>query len=457
MLLHASPSLAADDAAIMEQLKAMQAQMQTMQQQITQLESQLGEAKQEAAAAKQEAVTAKKDAAAAKATRVAGTTNAVSDSDIKITMSPAPKFETADGAYSFKVGGFAQMDAAAFNDDRTDHPDGTTIRRARINVSGKIANDFEYKIENDFASNSSTLTDVYLKYSGFEDFSIMMGQFKEPFSLETLTSDLHTTFTERSLPVAFSPERNIGIAFYTNGDGAIGSWTAAAGFFGANAGTASTNDEAKDWTARLTVAPVAEKDKVLHFGVAGSLRTPDSANDRVAYSSRAENRIQSAQTVSTGNITNVDRVELVGLEAAGVYGPFSVQGEYMSNKVDRAGALADPTFDSYYVEASYFLTGESRNYDKKSAKFDRVKPKAPFSMKDGTWGAWQVAARYSAIDLTDAGITGGELDDITLALKWIPLPNVMFSLNYIMADSDNTAVSPNDDPQIALFRAQFDF
>lgn len=441
----------ADDAAVMKQLKAMQAQMNSMQQEMNRLQAELAKSKANAKAV-DKAVEKIKAAEISKKP----------ENDVKISMVPAPKFETADGAYSFKVGGFAQIDAGMFNDDRRDHPDGTNIRRARINASGVIARDFKYKAEYDFAGNATAITDVFLEYAGLDPVSIMVGHFKEPFGLDTLTSDLFTTFIERGLTNAFSPDRRIGVQVSAYGNTApIGNWTVALGGFGSTPNsTTSTDDEARDITGRLTWAPIAEKAQALHFGVAGSHRIPDAPGDSFTFSSRAENQMSSNTAdlaVSTSSISNVEHVDLLGLEAAGVYGPFSLQGEYARASVERRGALYDPTFDGYYVEASYFLTGESRNYSAKQGKFDRVTPKWQFSPSENQWGAWQVATRFSNLDLNDGTVNGGELKDWTIGLRWIPQANVSVTANYIKQNTGRNAVTVNDDPQIWLLRTQFDF
>ncbi len=449
--LAVTPVHAADNDALLKQLKAMQAQMAQMQHEMNQLKSELAQTKSQAKAVAKVADDIKTAKISTKP-----------ESDIKISMIPAPKFETADGNYSFKVGGFAQIDGGMFRDDRRDRPDGTNVRRARLNASGTIAKDWKYKLENDFAGNVSTLTDVYVEYAGFDPVSITVGQFKEPFGLETLTSDLFTSFMERASTFAFSPDRKIGVMVSAYGETQpIGAWTVALGGFGAGTNTtASTDDEARDLTGRITLAPVAQKTQVLHLGIAGSHRIPDASTDVMAFSSRAENQFSSAAadlSVNTGNIANVEYVNLLGLEAAGVYGPFSLQGEYVLSDVKRFGGLPDQQFDGYYVEASYFLTGESRNYVAKQGKFDRVTPKWPFALKGDGWGAWQVAARWSDLDLNDTAVHGGEMKDMTLALKWIPQPYVMFTANYIRSNTDGFAVTPNDDPEILMMRAQFDF
>lgn len=448
-LVVAMPAFAMDEAEMMQQMQQMQKQMQQMQKQMMVMKGELEKARSEQK-------TVMKAADEIKAKKIA----AKPENDVKITMSPAPKFETADGAYSFKVGGFGQIDAFISDDDRRDHPDGTNVRRARLNASGIIAHDFKYKIENDFAGNSSSMTDVYLEYAGLDPVSIMVGQFKEPFGLDTLTSDLFTTFNERGLPSAFSPDRKIGgmVSMYGKND-TIGNWTAAAGFFGSGtSSTSSTDDESHDYTARLTWAPIAEKTQALHLGIAGSHRIPDASTDTYSISSRSENQMTSAAAdlaVNTGTITGVDSVNLLGLEAAGVYGPFALQGEY--NIADLNRITADQQFTGYYVEASYFLTGESKNYLAKSGKFDRVTPKWAFKPSEGNWGAFQVAARYSELDLNDSVIKGGKVNDVTLGLRWIPQPYISVTANYIMSNADGFATTANDDPNIWLLRTQFDF
>jgi len=446
-----APAHALDEAAMMKQMQAMQAQMETMQRQMSSMKAELDKAK-----ADQKTVA--KAAEEIKSAKIAKTP----ESDVKISMVPAPKFETADGAYSFKIGGFAQIDAFASQDDRRDHPDGTNVRRARLNASGTIANDWKYKIENDFAGNASTLTDVFIEYTAFNPVTLTVGQFKEPFGLDTLTSDLFTTFNERALLNAFSPDRRIGAMAHIHGKTApIGAWTAAAGWFGSNtASTSSTDDEAQDVTGRLTWAPFSEKTEVLHLAVAGSHRVPDRSANTYTISSRPENQMSSSAAdlaVTTGAIASVESVDLLGLEAAAVYGPFSLQGEYTNAQVNRYNGFADQTFEGYYAEASWFVTGESRNYNAKAGRFERTSPKWAFKPSEGNWGALQLATRYSKLDLSDTVVRGGDIEDISFGVNWIPLPYVAVKANYILTNMDAYAVTPNDDPQTFILRAQIDF
>ena len=154
--------------------------------------------------------------------------------------------------------------------------------------------------------------------------------------------------------------------------------------------------------------------------------------------------------VDTGAFAG-DQVDLVGLEAAWVNGPLSLQGEYMMADADRLGGSSDVDFDGYYVQASYFLTGEHRNYKASEAAFSRIKPKENYNAAGGP-GAWEVKARYSGLDLSDSDITGGKLNDTTAGMNWYLNPNTKIMWDYVHADKDNIGQA-----DMLIMRLQFDF
>jgi len=141
-----------------------------------------------------------------------------------------------------------------------------------------------------------------------------------------------------------------------------------------------------------------------------------------------------------------------------VRGQLTLAAEYVLASVDApSGATAEPTFDGYYVMASWFLTGEHRPYNKASGVFDGIKPMHSAFGKERGWGAWEVLARYSELDLTDDGVDEGELNDITLGLNWYVNPNTRVMLNYILADLDPTEPLSDGTTSILGFRVQFAF
>jgi phosphate-selective porin OprO/OprP len=199
-------------------------------------------------------------------------------------------------------------------------------------------------------------------------------------------------------------------------------------------------------TGRLTWLPWYKEGgtSLVHLGAAYSLRNP---NDHTAsFDSRPEAHLVD-RFVDTGSFMS-DDVDLIGLEAACVSGPFSVQGEYVFANVDVASSA---NFQGYYAQASYFLTGEHRRYKPSEGVFSRVKPNENFKYGGGP-GAWEVALRYSGLDLDDNIITGGKLHDITAGLNWYLNPNMRIMWNYVHADKDHIG-----NADMIMMRLQVDF
>lgn len=330
--------------------------------------------------------------------------------------------------------------------------DGTEFRKARLELEGTIFGDWDYEFEIDFADGDADIKDAYFRYNAFWPARITVGQFKEPFSLEEITSSKFITFMERSLPNEFVPGRNIGIGVHTHGE----VWTAAGGMFGEafDDDTKDEGDEGWGLTGRMTYAPFHSDTRVLHFGAAASYRDLDDEKT-VKFNARPESHVTDVKFVDTGKIKNTCGLIKYGLEAAGVLGPFSLQGEYISTGVCRDDGAEDVDFDGWYLYGSWFFTGESRHYKFKKGAFGRVKPISEL-------GALELAARYSTIDLNDDPITGGNEKNITFGLNWHLNPQVRFMFNYIIVDNDEDSDADgdlvgDDDPRIFQTRFQIDF
>jgi len=152
----------------------------------------------------------------------------------------------------------------------------------------------------------------------------------------------------------------------------------------------------------------------------------------------------------------VDNYLTLGAELAVVQGRFSSQAEYVRVKLDRDLA-SDPTFDGWYAQTGWFLTNDSRPYSHKGAKFKGVKPNSVVGK--GGIGAWEVALRYSTIDLNDGDIVGGEMDNVTLGLNWFPTAGLRVSANYIkMLEMDRAGNEhDNEEADIMQLRGQWAF
>lgn len=360
-----------------------------------------------------------------------------------------------DEAKKLEIGGRIQVDAAVYNNDPgLKLGNGAEFRRARLYAKGQI-DDFHYKAQYDFAGNATTIKDLYIKYTGLPA-AIQVGNFKEPFSLEELTSSKYITFMERALPNAFAPSRNIGIALSGHGD----AWSLAGGVFTNGAGgTTSGVDSKLDLTGRLTFAPIHEENQAIHLGAAVNYNVPDT-NSTLRFRERPESHITHQRLVDTGTMNNVSSALKYGLEAAAVFGPASIQGEYIRTDVNFDNAANEPSFSGFYVFASWFLTGESRPYSVKKGSFGRVHPLQNFQLGGDGWGAWEIAARFSQLDLEDAAITGGKEQNVTVGLNWYPHPHLRWMFNWVHASVDRSPLAPtttNFGPDVFQMRAQVDF
>jgi len=385
----------------------------------------------------------------------AAETPATSPYDLHASWKEGLRVESQDGDFKLKLGGRTAIDAAWFDDDTElqqafgNQQDGIGFRRAYLYMSGLINGWIEYKSEYEFAGDQVGFEDVYVGFTKIPYLGkVRFGHIDEGFGLELRTSNRHTTFMERALTHAIIPGTETGVlaknlimddrVFFNVGI-----------FRDTNRGRHS-GDGGYNVTGRLVGLPIKSDDntELLHLGISGSHRNPDGP---VRFSSKPESDLSNFRYVDTGDIL-VDDEDLLGLEFAWIHGPLSFQSEYVLDSVDTQQG-GDANISAWYAFVSYFLTGESRFYDLGSATFDRPKVKKNF--REGGPGAWEVAARYSSIDLEDNIAHGGKQDDITLGLNWYFNPNTKLMFNYIRALVDHD----NYDGNLDLFqmRAQIDF
>ncbi len=388
------------------------------------------------------------------------------------------RINSEDGNFKFKFGGRIMNDWGWFNEDSKtskvigDQVDGTEFRRARLYVSGDIYKNISFKSDYGFASGGRpSFKDMYIKlkkipYLG----NFTVGHFKEPFSLEYMTSSKYIKFMERGLNNVFAPERNTG--FMLNNHFLDKRMTYAVGMFrnadewGDSEGD-STTEGGYSFTGRITGTPYYKDNgrKLIHTGF--SFSHQNAFEDGVRFRQRPEMHMAD-RFVDTGRFA-ADHFNIFNPEVAVVYGPFTFQSEYTFanigaddfSETDDLGVVTfndvgdNPEFSSWYVSGSYFITGENRPYKSKSGAFGRVKPFQNFDWNGG-WGAIELTARYSELDLNDEDVNGGRLADTTLGVNWYLNPNTRIMANYVHADSD-LQEADNLNADLFAMRFQVDF
>jgi phosphate-selective porin OprO/OprP len=304
-------------------------------------------------------------------------------------------------------------------------------------------------------TNATYPTDVWVQFKELPWVgTVRVGNQKPLYGFEHLTSSRFLNFLERSPGFdAFAEGQNNG---FEPGITVLNTFAEKRGTWGA--GLFKTTRSPFGWNVgrneaevngRVTYLPLYEEDGkyLVHVGLGAACRDLDQ--DQTRYRARLDAR-NSPSTFSTlladtGNFFGVHQQILIP-ELAAVAGPWSFQSEYYAGWVGHARAIGPnntPLADqgtvymqSVYAEAHYFLTGEHREYNRESGVFTRVVPKRPLAWTRCGFtgcGAWQVAARYSYLDLNSKGIRGGEIHDMTLGLNWFLNPNMKLQGNYFLA------------------------
>jgi phosphate-selective porin OprO/OprP len=288
-----------------------------------------------------------------------------------------------------------------------------------IGATRAFANGFGESDKSSFA-----FYDVRLDIPLFSNVNMSIGKQKEPISLERMTMLIFLPMQERSATVdALLTPRNWGIVF--NGTAFVGRSTWAVGAFNnwIDSG-ASFGDNSYQITGRATAIPYlsADESNLLHLGM--GLRYSDFKAE-VNGKTEAE-FYQSPVFVETG-LFSAEASFTCNLEAFWRKGPFLLGGEYTGVHVN-SSVYDNPRIHGYNVGVSWVITGEMRPYRKKSGIFNPVPVSKP--VNTGGWGAWEVAFRFSTLDLSDGTLDGGIMDTYSFGLNWWLTPRAQFSPNY---------------------------
>ena len=380
----------------------------------------------------------------------------------------------------FDAGGYDyHPNTAATAPQRLD--DGVNVRRARIGVIGKFMGDWNYALIYDFGGSSdgfastasvggaavgflpggalSGVENAYLSYTGFKPFggklAIEGGVMDLPYTLDEASSSNDIPFMERassgviSTNIAAGDFRSaFGARWYTDTfwAGAYVTGPATGAIHSASSVNPPGTTEQYGVFARAAGQIVSGKDYSLHIGGDAQwlIQPPHNliaGTQTLTLSDRPELRIDPTTLVSTGALAGVSGAQVYSAEAAGTYGPLFFQGEYFWYNVDRNAFAPLPSlkFQGGYAEAAYVLTGETRPYNPGSASYGGIAPANPFSLSGGGWGAWEIAGRFSTIDLNDRlaaanGVAGGRQTIYTLALNWYLNRNVRLMFDYLHGD-----------------------
>jgi phosphate-selective porin OprO/OprP len=349
---------------------------------------------------------------------------------------------------------------------------GYGFRRLRLGAQGTVGDAVRWESEVELAGGNVSLRDVFIGITALPGIrELRVGNFREPFSLDGATSSRFITFMERSPLNVLDPARNWGICGFWWPDSERALF--ALGVFRdgtTNGGQSIGDQDAWAVTTKLSGLPVYEPDadvfRLAHLGAAMSFRHP--AGGVVNFAPTPQSNLLTVDDTPPSPFLPPVQIlansqQTYNLQAASVIGPFSMQGEWFGSTIQQTNAGV-VFVHGFYVDASYFLTGEHRGYDRRRGSFDRVEVRRPLIRAPlafgGGWGALELAARFAVADFrssnlppaTDGSSTGVILYQLTLGTNWYLNDYTRFMFNYTAGFPD---VAGKPDVSAHIFSARF--
>ncbi|MBI9074538.1 MAG: hypothetical protein JEZ02_03930 [Desulfatibacillum sp.] len=346
--------------------------------------------------------------------------------------------KTRDETAEFHLKGLLQADYKAYDYDLEPVGIGTDpgtdkfdIRRARLITTGKLSPFFNFRLSYEFqGAGSRRLLDAYVDARIHDAFSLRLGQFKEPFGLEALSSDSNLFFTERSMGFDLNPNRDVGVMAF--GDFYSGAVYYRAGLFNGDGldDASGGNVDEPEVCARIGLSPFAFTEipliEGIHLGASGSYIRTDLNNVRLGVSTAGGTEFFSVSSHAKFNIIrNCDTRIRHGADAAWTYGPVALFGEYIQaqyNDIKTSALTFDAEMTDIYGAAAWMITGEPIRISR--GMFQPIIPEK--SLGEGGFGALGIAFRYDTFDAGDKvydtlvymGDSVREVESMTLGLNW---------------------------------------
>ena len=436
---------------------------------------------------------------------------------------------SADGRFSAALRALVQFDSGYYMQEHSanllpaaygnNFSSGSNFRRIYLNLQGRVFGDWSYNMNFDFGGSGGTETpghiqSVYLEYNGAAPWAFRIGAYPPPSNLEDSTASGDTIFLERNSPsdlqrniaggdgrdaisVLYATPRVYGALSFTGDKIQTGAKALAA----AGATAAPTFDEQEGLVGRLSWLPISEDHAHWLIGVNGTyvIKPPESvayglpnlsntpgatALNSFTFSDPPEFTFDSnGYTLANTGALNANHISQWGVETAGNWGSVYGQAGYYGFEIDRSQAALATTsgtqivqpsadhFSGWYVQGTWLLTGEERFYNVGTGAFTPPVVDHPLNFHNGDWGAFELATRYSDLDLNDhisdpsnvtianaagasAGthtydfyntVRGGDQRIFTAGINWYPNTVVKFAFNYeyIQNSKLQSGTSPN--------------
>lgn len=294
-------------------------------------------------------------------------------------------------------------------------PEGAavTLRRAKAWYARNFGNDWRLKLTADYTDGGGLeLSNTYVTFSGWDNTLLTLGIYDPAFSVESVSQSTALTFMERGLVVnALAERRSGGVTFLRRNPKSI--LNASLILF--NVSQDDLREDGQGFVLHYVHSPIRiGRARSVHVGGSLSYRW-NTSEDNTRFRSRPEVATINDYYVDTGEIAGAERNGRIGFEASRVAGRFSWQSEIIAARIQRT-EMETVYFWGAYAYASWFLTDDSRNYNFGDGSFQKIHVNKP--VREGGWGAFELAFRASYLDLSDGDVVGGREKNLSLGLNW---------------------------------------
>ncbi len=382
---------------------------------------------------------------------------------VDFTYKGGPRIKTEDGNFEIGLNGRGHFDVHSLYPDQAnpDYPafgsqllnsndrEGINWRRTYATITGKFY-DINFKFENDFAVNATTAFPHSLREAWVAarlgPGQLTFGQFKPYRGLEEITSSNEITLMERpstsSTGIYNGRQFLTGIGYRTliKDNLGFGIYVMSLSHFGLPLAGIS-------YGGRAVWLPIDEEGHILHLGLSASqdIATKDSLSAGAVdvYGGRQgiTQSLGVAGASTSLNAPSHNSQSTIAAETAYSVGPLTLQGEYAITKLDNThqttGSNRDSIIQAFYVQASWFVTGEIAVYKKDRGAFGKPQP-------NDRWGALEFSGRYDLAENFNQSLTADpcktgsskcQIQVVTLGVNWYPRSNIRFMLNYYLSDA----------------------
>ncbi len=394
-------------------------------------------------------------------------------------------FQSADRKYKLWFDNRIYLDGANYFDnyDKNITPDENLargqldmpsqylkLRRMRFAIKARVGDNWYGEIDFDFDGNIVDIKDAYIRRflgtAGSPWGQVRIGQFRMPQGMQQTTTSRYLKLMERSSVAEFNPNRRLGIGW--------ASWNLdymfALGLHTEEIRNVHDQIEGDDdyfkgemqgatpmlgLSTRAAYYPINEIGKLLSISAGYSTRTPGLykyPDNRIKYDPKDETYV-SEMEFTVAKVGGVKMATNINFDLAASYGPLRITGEYYLNSLSMENGASPVNFSGFYVQSAFLLTGENHAWNHREGEFTQVRAK-------NKSGAWEIAARYSYINLNDfeQGIRGGEKGQYTVGINYYASRNVKLMLNYSYVDHDRYSNGAGDYADYVLETANgFDY